>query len=144
MVSLFSSPTLHWIKTVIKVFSTGCRRVSSMDWKTSSGGGEVGKNWRSLEPGDNVLTTTYMIVGDIFRQLTTFVVVLAGKNVFLRFFLSFNSITSAVTACNVGVFKKTWTNTWISFLHHRNQFQTSIKFSLKFRSWVDVAIGYFK
>ena len=40
-----------------------------MDWKTSSGGGEVGKNWRSLEPGDDVLTTTHMLVRGIFRQL---------------------------------------------------------------------------
>ena len=56
------------------------------------------------------------------------------NDVFLRFFLLFNSITSAVTACNMGVFKKTSANTWILFLHHRNQFQTSIKFSLKFRS----------
>ena len=37
-------------------------------------------------------------------------------------------------------FKKTWDNTWISFPHHRNQFQTSIKFSLQFRSWVDVML----
>ena len=37
LVSLFSSPSLYWIKTVINLFSTGCRRVSSMDWKTSSG-----------------------------------------------------------------------------------------------------------
>ena len=34
------------------------------------------KNLRSLEPGDEVLTTTHMLVSDIFRQLTTFVVVL--------------------------------------------------------------------
>ena len=65
LVSLFS-PSLYWMKTVIKLFSTGCRRVFSVDWKTSSGGGEVGrwgggevgKNWRGLEPGDDVLTTT--------------------------------------------------------------------------------------
>ena len=70
---------------------------------------------------------------------------LAGnKRRLFEIFLLFNSITSAVTACNVGVFKKTWANTWISFLHHRNQFQTSIKFSLKFKSWVDVVIGYIK
>ena len=59
-------------------------------------------------------------------------------------FLLFNSITSAVTTCNVGVFKKTWANTWTSFLYHRNQFQTSIKFSPKFKSWFDVFIGYIK
>ena len=40
------------------------------------------------------------------------------------------SLISAVTAYNVGVFKKTWGTTWISFFHHRSQFQTSIKFSL--------------
>ena len=59
-------------------------------------------------------------------------------------FLLFNSITSAVTTCNVGVFKKTWANIWTSFLYHRNQFQTSIKFSPKFKSWFDVFIGYIK
>ena len=60
---------------------------------------------------------------------------LAGnKRRLFEIFLLFNSITSAVTACNMGVFKKTSANTWILFLHHRNQFQTSIKFSLKFRS----------
>ena len=37
-------------------------------------------------------------------------------------------------------FKKTWDNTWTSFPHHINQFQTSIKFSLQFRSWVDVML----
>ena len=46
-----------------------------MNWKTSSGG-RWGKNWRSLEPGDDILTTTRMLVSGIFRQLTTFVVVL--------------------------------------------------------------------
>ena len=60
----------------------------------------------------------------------TIVLWLEINDVFLKFFLWFNSITSAVTACNVGVFKKTWANTWISLLHHRNQFQTSIKFPL--------------
>ena len=42
---------LHRIKTVIKLFSTGYRRVSSMDWKTSSGGGEVGKNEELTKSG---------------------------------------------------------------------------------------------
>ena len=52
--------------------------------------------------------------------------------VFFEMFLLFYSVTSAVTAYNVGVFKKTWdtSNTRISFLRHRNQFQTSIKFIL--------------
>ena len=47
LVSLFS-PSLYWMKTVIKLFSTGCRRVSSVDWKTSSGGGEVGR-WGRID-----------------------------------------------------------------------------------------------
>ena len=34
------------------------------------------KNGRSLEPGDDILTTTHMLVSGIFRHLTTFVVVL--------------------------------------------------------------------
>ena len=63
------------MNTVIKLFSTGWRRVPWMNWKTSSGG-RWGKNWRSLEPGDDILTTTRMLVSGIFRQLTTFVVVL--------------------------------------------------------------------
>ena len=63
------------MNTVIKLFSTGWRRVSSMNWKTSSEG-RWGKNWRSLEPGDDILTATRMLVSGIFRQLTTFVVVL--------------------------------------------------------------------
>ena len=46
------------------------------------------------------------------------------------YFLWVNSVTSTVTAYNVDVFKKTWDNIWISFLYHRNQFQTTIKFSL--------------
>ena len=33
LVRLFSSPSLYWIKTVIKLFSTDCRRVSSRGFK---------------------------------------------------------------------------------------------------------------
>ena len=63
------------MNTVIKLFSTGWRRVSSMNWKTSSGR-RWRKNWPSLEPGDDILTATRILVSGIFRQLTTFVVVL--------------------------------------------------------------------
>ena len=59
-------------------------------------------------------------------------------NVFLRFFLLLNSITSTVTTCNVGVFKKIWANTWISFLHHRNQ--SSFLLSLEFEFMLLLAI----
>ena len=59
------------------------------------------------------------------------------NDVFLRFFLLFNSITSAVTACNVGVFKKTWANTWISFFYiteinskHQSSFLLSLEVEL--------------
>ena len=39
--------------------------------------GREGKNWRGLEPGDDVLTTgDTMPVSGIFKQLRTFVVVL--------------------------------------------------------------------
>ena len=49
-VSLFSNPSLYWIKTVIKLFSTGCRRVSLRGFRDQSGvGGE--NNWRSPKPG---------------------------------------------------------------------------------------------
>ena len=66
-------------------------------------------------------------------------------DVFFRYFLSFKSVTSGVTAYNVDVFKKkTRDNTGISFPHHRNQFQTSIKLSLRFKSWVHVVIGNIK
>ena len=33
LVRLFSSPSLYWIKTVIKLFSTDCRRVSSRGFR---------------------------------------------------------------------------------------------------------------
>ena len=56
LVSLFSSPMLHRIKTVIKLFSTGCRIVSSMDWKNSQGGAEVGR-WGRIDEVWNLGTT---------------------------------------------------------------------------------------
>ena len=38
--------------------------------------GREGKNWRGLEPGDDVLTTgDTVLVSGIFKQLRTFVVV---------------------------------------------------------------------
>ena len=37
-----------------------------------------------MEPGDDVLTTTRMLVSGIFRQLTTFVVVLDGLTKFFE------------------------------------------------------------
>ena len=46
------------IKTVIKLFSAGCRIVFLRGLREQSGGGgRKGKNWRGLEPGDDVLTT---------------------------------------------------------------------------------------
>ena len=36
----------------------------------------MGKKLTKSGPGDDVLTTTHMLVSGIFRQLTTFVVVL--------------------------------------------------------------------
>ena len=38
VVSLFSSPSLYWIKTIIKLFSTGCRRVPSRGFRDQFGG----------------------------------------------------------------------------------------------------------
>ena len=54
LVSLFSSPSLYLIKTVMKLFSIGCRRVSSRGFRDQAGswGGR-----RGLEPGDDVLST---------------------------------------------------------------------------------------
>ena len=72
LVSLFSSSSLYWIKTVIKVFSTGCRKASSMDWKTSFGGWGGGEELTKSGPGDDVLTTTHMLVSGIFKQLNDF------------------------------------------------------------------------
>ena len=65
-------------------------------------------------------------------------------DVFFSYFLLFNSVTFGVTAFKGDVYKKKRDNTWISFPRHRNQFQTSIKFSLSFKSWVNVVIGYIK
>ena len=62
-------------------------------------------------------------------------------DVFFSYFLLFNSVTFGVTAFKGDVYKKKRDNTWISFPRHRNQFQTSIKFSLSFKSWVNVVIG---
>ena len=64
---------------------------------------------------------------------------LERHDVFFWYFLLINSVTSGITAYNVNVFKKTWDNTWISFPHHRNQFQTSIKFF--FRSKVELMLS---
>ena len=74
-ISLFSSPRLYWIKTVIKLFSTGCRRVSSMDWETSSGDGEVGKNWQSLDQG-TMFSQQHTCKSGYLQTASTFVVVL--------------------------------------------------------------------
>ena len=78
--ALLSSPILN--KTVIKLFSTGCRRVSSRGLRDQfeGAGRGGGKNWRDLEPEDDVLTTwsnrsARMIASGIFKQLRTFVVV---------------------------------------------------------------------
>ena len=62
-------------KKVLKLFSTGCRRVSSRGLREQSGGGEGRENWRGLEPGDDVLAIKRMLVSDIFKQLRTFVIV---------------------------------------------------------------------
>ena len=62
-------------------------------------------------------------------------------DVFFWYFLLFDSVTSGVIANNVDVFKKTRDNTWISFPHHINQFQTSsFLFSLKFELMLLLAI----
>ena len=44
--------------------------------KHQLGGLEGGEELTKCGPGDDVLTTTHMLVSGIFRQLTTFVVVL--------------------------------------------------------------------
>ena len=44
--------------------------------KNQFGGWGGGKKLTKSGPGDDVLTTTHMLVSGIFRQLTTFVVVL--------------------------------------------------------------------
>ena len=44
--------------------------------KDQFGGWGVGEELTKSGPGDDVLTTTLMLVSGIFRQLTTFVVVL--------------------------------------------------------------------
>ena len=68
LVSVFS---LIIIKTVIKLFSTGCRRVSSRGLRDQSGGwegkGRIGEVWK--------LAIKCMLFSGIFGQLRTFVVV---------------------------------------------------------------------
>ena len=59
-------------------------------------------------------------------------------DVFLRFFLLFNSITFAVTTCNVGVFKKTSAKPELHFYSteinskHQSSFLLSLKVELMF------------
>ena len=55
----------------MKVFSTGW-----IGLKDQFGGWGGGEELTKSGPGDDVLTTTHMLVSGIFRQLTTFVVVL--------------------------------------------------------------------
>ena len=59
------------IKTVIRLFSTGCRRVSSRGLRDQSGGwegkGRIGEVWK--------LAIKCMLFSGIFGQLRTFVVV---------------------------------------------------------------------
>ena len=38
IVSLFFSPSLYWIKTIVKLFGTGCRGVSSRRFRDQFGG----------------------------------------------------------------------------------------------------------
>ena len=77
------------IKTVIKLFSTGCRRVSSRGLVTSRGwwGWGVGgrEKWRGLELRDSLQLakqSTRMLVSSSFKHLRTFVIV---PNVLIKF-----------------------------------------------------------
>ena len=78
LVSLFSSPSSYWIKTIIKLFSAGCRGVSSRvvtDHSRGWGGGE--ENWCGLELrtvfSQLAKRLTPMLVSGIFIKLRTFV-----------------------------------------------------------------------
>ena len=92
--------------------------------------------------GEQIKRNNFLKAIEWFITNTLTVIMSLPVDILFWFFLLLNSVTSAVTACNVDVFKKTWDNTYISFPHHRNQFQTSVTFSLCFKSWVDVVIGY--
>ena len=65
LVSLFSSPSLYWIKTVIKLF-TGCRRVSPRGFRDQS------RSWGVTRCGRR---STRMLVSGIFKQPGILVVV---------------------------------------------------------------------
>ena len=69
------------IKTVIKLFSAGCRRVFSRGLREQSGGGgggggkgRIGEVW-NLGTTFSQLAIKRMLVSGIFKQLRTFVVV---------------------------------------------------------------------
>ena len=74
-------PAFILIKPVIKLFSTGCRRVSSRDLLNSlrDGGGRR-ENWRGMEPRDDVLTTCKALDTHVSQRLRT---------LFLMFWASF-------------------------------------------------------
>ena len=66
------------IKTVIKLFSAGCRIVFSRGLREQSGGGggkgRIGEVW-NLATTFSQLAIKRMLVSGIFKQLRTFVVV---------------------------------------------------------------------
>ena len=66
------------MKTVITLFSAGCRKVSSRELRDQSGGwggkGRIGEVW-NLGTTFSQLAIKRMLVSGIFKQLRTFVVV---------------------------------------------------------------------
>ena len=66
------------MKTVITLFSAGCRRVSSRELRDQSGGwggkGRIGEVW-NLGTTFSQLAIKRMLVSGIFKHLRTFVVV---------------------------------------------------------------------
>ena len=82
LVRLFSSPSLFWIETVIKIFSTDCRRVSSRGFRdqsrvgtgeqlTRSGSwGRCSHNLQSNWHGSNqqYLQTNLVVFPDVLRK----------------------------------------------------------------------------
>ena len=75
------------IKTIIKLFSTGSRRVSSRGLRDQSGGWEgkvrIGEVW-NLGTTFSQLAITRLPVSAIFKQLRTFVVVPAVLSKFSK------------------------------------------------------------
>ena len=74
---VYFQPFIILNKTVINLFSTGCRRVSSRRFRDQCGGGKRGNEVWNLGTMFSKLAkrSTRMLVRGIFKELRTFIVV---------------------------------------------------------------------